>query len=446
MGIKARRIVVLALSVFFLIVSPYLIFYGLGYKYNFQKGQLERTGVFYIKSFPKGAQVNIDGQKYRQETPTRLTRLLPKVYKVEISKPAYRSWQKNLPILPQLTTFIEDVSLFYEQLKPEKIISGNFTDLLPSHDQETLALVESTESTQSVWLYHLTSDSLTKIYETTGLSDLKLAEWSFSDKKLLVENQGNYLVVSAETPDVYFNLQAIAKVPLKEVKFSDANDNLLYGLNNSQLERIDLLNKSLTMVEKGKVLSYLPLGSQLAVILKEGDNYYLKIYENELSRILFSLPYSANYQFQKTNGKDLILFDQGQRQLYLVDPNDQNQPLKSVLANLDGFQWHDQQILYWNQSELWVDYPLSNEEILLERNSQGVENGFWHPNAAYIYGTVGNRLKLYELDSRDQRNVYDLLDIEAGKEKLMATNKKGDYLYLITSFEDTSGFYKIKIQ
>jgi hypothetical protein len=309
-----------------------------------------------------------------------------------------------------------------------------------------LALVETAEKTQSVWLYHLASDSLTKIYETTGPGDLKLAEWSFSDKKLLVKNQGDYLVVSAEAPDVYFNLQSIAKAPFEEVKFSDANDNLLYGLNNSRLQKIDLLSKSLTMVEKRKVLSYLPLASQLAVILKEGDNYYLKIYENQSSRILFSLPYSANYQFQKTGGKDLILFDQGQRQLYLVDPNDQNQPLKSVLANLDGFQWHDQQILYWNQSELWVDYPLSNEEILLERNSQGVENGFWHPNAAYVYGLVGNRLKLYELDSRDQRNVYDLLDIEAGKEKLVATNKKGDYLYLIASFQETPGFYKIKIQ
>ena len=446
MNIKARRVLVLLLSFLFLGFSPYLIFYGLGYKYNFQKNRLEKTGVFFIKSFPRGAQIYLDGKKQKKETPTQITRLLAKVYEVKIAKDGYREWRKNLPLEPQLTTFIEDVSLFYDQLKMEKILSGSFADLLLSHDQQFLALTEASPAGQTIWLYEPASDSLTKVYETAKLSGLKLLEWSFSDKKLLVKDNSNYLVINAETPGVYFNLQRLSPSLFKEVKFSDSNDNLLYGLGAGKLELLNLLEEKAWVAESGQILSYLPFNNQLALIKKENSEYYLKIRQNETSAILFSLPYSPDYRFLKVAADRLILFDQKQRQLYLIDPADFSQPLKTVLANVDDFQWHDRQILYWNQSELWVYYPESDEKILLERNSQGVKNGFWHPNAAYVYGAVSGELKLYELDSRDQRNVYGLLPILPGQEKLMATNKKGDYLYLITSFQEVAGFYKVKIQ
>ena len=142
MNQKARRWVMLSFLLFFLIVSPILILYSLGFKYNWQKNRLEKTGVFFIKSFPKNSEVYLDGQPIGKKTPTQITRLLAKNYQLEIKKEGYRPWSKNLEILPQITTFIEDVSLFKEELNPEILMAGTFAGLLPSPNRQMIALIE----------------------------------------------------------------------------------------------------------------------------------------------------------------------------------------------------------------------------------------------------------------------------------------------------------------
>src|SRR3989344_8513986 len=103
MNQKARRWVMLSFLLFFLIVSPILILYSLGFKYNWQKNRLEKTGVFFIKSFPKNSEVYLDGQPIGKKTPTQITRLLAKNYQLEIKKkatgPGQKIW-KSCPRLP----------------------------------------------------------------------------------------------------------------------------------------------------------------------------------------------------------------------------------------------------------------------------------------------------------------------------------------------------------
>jgi hypothetical protein len=55
MQLKFRRILFFVFLAFFLVVSPLLIIYALGYKFNPAKRTLEKTGVFFIKSFPRSA-------------------------------------------------------------------------------------------------------------------------------------------------------------------------------------------------------------------------------------------------------------------------------------------------------------------------------------------------------------------------------------------------------
>ena len=116
-----RRLLLLFFTLFFIVVSPLLILYALGYKYDAQKGRLEKTGVFFIKAYPKNADIFLNGQNQKIQTPARLTKLLPNIYQVTISKPGFLPWVKNLSIEPQTTTFIEDVSLFKDNLEWEKI-------------------------------------------------------------------------------------------------------------------------------------------------------------------------------------------------------------------------------------------------------------------------------------------------------------------------------------
>ncbi len=445
MNLKTRRVVALGFCLFFLIISPLIILYSLGFKYNWQKKHWEKTGVFFIKSFPKDAEIYLDELPNKKTTPTQITRLLPKNYAVKISKKQYRPWLKNLTIQSEKTTFIEDVSLIYENFNWQMIKDGSFTGLLASPNKQLLAVTEKNQNTETIWLYQLAGNKISQLYQTKS-SPVNLLAWSFSGQRLLIKQAGEYLILNLENPNSSLNLKQLAKHNLSEVRWHNANDNILYGLNGETLWQVNLLNKSAEPIVKDKLLSYAPFKNHLIGISKDKDKLYLKLYENNKTKTLFSLPNSKKYLFQEEANGQLILIDQEQRQLFLIKPEDETQPVVNVLKNVDGFEWHDQQLLYWNNSELWIFYPQSNEKILLERSSQPITYGFWHPNAAYVYGQVGNQLKLYELDSRGERNIYNLFNLAPSQVKPIATNKKGDYLYLIASPDNYPGFYRINIQ
>ena len=445
MNQKARRWVMLSFLLFFLIVSPILILYSLGFKYNWQKNRLEKTGVFFIKSFPKNSEVYLDGQPIGKKTPTQITRLLAKNYQLEIKKEGYRPWSKNLEILPQITTFIEDVSLFKEELNPEILMAGTFAGLLPSPNRQMIALIEETDQEKVLWIYNLLSDDFTKVYAAGLPSKLEIVSWSYTNRKLIIRDNDSFVIINAIQPDYYLKLSEITNLQVSQVKWHQLNDNLLIAESNKRLYEIDIISKDIRLLTDELVLTFEPFKNDLIYISQEGNSYFLKKLSNFSSQeTLFSLPGSADYQFGKADDF-LILADASQKVIYLLKPSE-SQPIKDIIKNVADYNWHNQRLLYWNNSELWSYDPESKEENLLERTSQKVAYGFWHPNSTHVFGVIANKLKIYELDGRDQRNIYELLELESDQEQSVLTDSKGNYLYLAADYNGESGFYKIEIQ
>ncbi|MCX6785523.1 MAG: PEGA domain-containing protein [Candidatus Komeilibacteria bacterium] len=446
MQLKFRRILFLVFLVFFLVASPLLIIYALGYKFNPAKRILEKTGVFFIKSFPRSAEIYLNNQKYKKTTPAQIIRLLPGSYQLKITKEGYRPWQKNLLIQPDLTTFIEDVSLIYREPKTTALIKGNFSDFLESTNNEELALLEQTSNGTILWIYSINNDNFIQLYQTPAQNNLKLMAWSSNNKKILIKQSKDYLVFNAELPGVFSSLDKVSKTELTDIKWDEVNDNLIYGLKSGQLLQVNLLEETSKQIVPEKVSAYFPYKNKMLAIVKVKDREYLKIYNNQASQIIFSLPASADYRLASADKDHFILFNEEFGQLYLLEPANTDQPVKTELKNVAGFKWHDAQLIYWNSAELVVFYPADNQSILLERSGEKISNALWHPNAAYVYAVIGDKLKLYELDSRDQRNVYEITTLAPGSENFLATNKKGDYLYLIANFNNQPGLYKMEMQ
>ncbi|MFA6304667.1 MAG: PEGA domain-containing protein [Patescibacteria group bacterium] len=445
MNLNSRRYLVIILTLIFVIIAPTLILYGLGYKYDWAKKRLEKTGVFFIKSFPKGADIYLEGIKLKKKTPNQITRLLPKTYEVKIAQEGFRPWLKNLAIEPQITTFIEDVSLFYQQPEIKTLAKGSFTDFLTSQNLENIALIEKGKDNKYIlWFYNPNNESFSKLYEST--KNLQLLSWSDSGQKILLQENSDYLVVNKNQPDLVYNLNKIYKTTFDQLKWDALNDNLLYGLKNQQLGLINLNQKNYTTITTDKIIDFLPYKNGVLCLNKTFENLYLKIYLPNEERLIFTLPSGENYQFSNLDGQQIALNDQNQKQLYIINPNSSSQPISSILKNASGFSWHDQALIYWDNSELWAFYPVSNQKILLERTVQKISKAFWHPNIVYIYAVIGNKLKLYELDSRDQRNIYDILSVLPGEENFIAPNKKGDAFFAITTIDNTPGFYKFILQ
>lgn len=110
MTLLTRRIIYISLIVFFLITTPLVLFYSLGYGFDWQNKKLVLTGGFYLKSNPSGANIYIN-DKANNKTPRLVSRLLPRTYNIKILKDGFHSWEKQLAIESRIVTEARNIFL-----------------------------------------------------------------------------------------------------------------------------------------------------------------------------------------------------------------------------------------------------------------------------------------------------------------------------------------------
>src|SRR3989338_2860476 len=67
-----RRAVYVFFIIVFLIVTPLVVLYSQGYRYNFKRGKVQKTGILIISSIPKSADIYLNNQLVTQnQTPAR---------------------------------------------------------------------------------------------------------------------------------------------------------------------------------------------------------------------------------------------------------------------------------------------------------------------------------------------------------------------------------------
>lgn len=99
-----------------ILVSSYLIFWGLGYKINWQTMKVVHTGIIYLSYAPKDSQVFFSGKKQSGDSPLD-SQLLPGYYDVEVIKDGYNIWQQRVKIVADKVSWYKNIVLF--KLNPE---------------------------------------------------------------------------------------------------------------------------------------------------------------------------------------------------------------------------------------------------------------------------------------------------------------------------------------
>ncbi|OGD93297.1 hypothetical protein A2697_03055 [Candidatus Curtissbacteria bacterium RIFCSPHIGHO2_01_FULL_41_44] len=103
---KNRVIFTLIIAVLLLTTATVVIFWARGFKPNFQKAKIERTGLIVASSIPTGARVYLDN-RLTSATDTNIAFLEPKTYHVRIEKDGYAKWEKDVEVKADLATEIK---------------------------------------------------------------------------------------------------------------------------------------------------------------------------------------------------------------------------------------------------------------------------------------------------------------------------------------------------
>jgi hypothetical protein len=196
MKVKYRITILIILSIFFFIVSPLLILWTLGYRYNPKKFTFEKTGLLIVKTNPEKADIYLNNKKQKQQTPAKISHLLPNIYNLRIKKSGFLPYEKEITIKSGLTTFVDNVLLFKQ----------NLPILMTEEELEKLQLTKKSTPTiiEKIDTSFLPDDY--QNYTLENIIDSYLIFKNPSKTKLLVFDKNNKEIVFNDTGvDIVFN-------------------------------------------------------------------------------------------------------------------------------------------------------------------------------------------------------------------------------------------------
>jgi len=298
-----KRIAISLLTLFFVLSGTILIsLLARGYRPDFQEKELKPTGLLVVNSFPKGAQVFING---KLTTATNQTiNLPPGEYRVTIKKPGFSSWEKNITLEKEIVTNIDaylfplapdlKALTFSPTLNP--LLSPDGTKLIyfspqekenPQDQNATQTATLLTQERGGIWLIDLTEKPLGRSFQPRLLvktpQSLSLeqieTEWSPDSRQILLtinskdEKSKQYFLL--ETNQTYdFTLSPLIGTPSTQViTILDSWEKQKNQQNKALLKKLPEEMQTL-LGEKAASFSFSPDESK--VLYQAGSDFQIK--------------------------------------------------------------------------------------------------------------------------------------------------------------------------
>jgi hypothetical protein len=225
------------------------------------------------------------------------------------------------------------------------------------------------------------------------------------------------------------------KLKVESKLVTEARNILLIPLN----PKIEIINEKLPenfsleeflSQEKSNDIFYIQKPSYILYHTDQAGSY-----QEQIS--LTPLPADQEYKiFVSPNKRIAVLSDTNE--LYLL--NSETRVFELISQNVQGAQFSDdnKKLLYFTPSEIWVYYlediliqpnKKAGEKELITRLSQKIKQAIWYGRTnEHIIFSVGQHIKIIELDGRDQRNTRDIIKLDA---KQIAYNREDKKIYCV---------------
>jgi hypothetical protein len=412
METKTRKILFLICLFLFLVITPLAVLYSQGYRIDFKTKKITQTGGLFLKILPKSTEIYLDS-KLKKKTDfffgsALIENLLPKKYKVLIRKDGFHSWEKELQVKERMVTSVEYIILFPQNPK-FNFLTQKVEKFWFSPDQKKIILKETGEEGWSLKLYDIQKNIKSHLIQEKDIyaKGADLLNLEFSD------NTEISLEIGMKEQIKHFTLDLTTIPPLlteKEEELLPFNNIVTYKKLNEEIFYLD---------NRGN-------------LFKTNKEFELK---EKLTEIPFSLSPETEYGLEKFND---FIFLKENMDLYWLNP--ESNSFEKFFDSINGLKISPDQgkLVYFSNYETWIlflkekqDQPSkrAGEKTFLFRLSEKIEDVAWL-NSHYLIFTVGNKIKITEIDDRDRINVIDLADFENPQIFFNNTDKK---LYLLSN-------------
>ncbi len=424
---RSIRLSLLFISlILFLVITPFVVLYAIGYRLSPLDGAASPVGVLILETIPRRADVFIENT-FIGRTPRAVPNIPPGTAGVSLRKTGYLNWEKQVPITATLTTELRNIRLF--PASPAREILHSSTRLFALAPQERLIALLEKNNTVSV-------------INTTGEIVISAQKLSFipqelhwtpdSSAVLIVGAKRSAFLAITQTPTTVIDV-----LPITAANFmgwdTDQPGRILYQTPKNGVQVYTLASQTSASFQNLK----LPIITSDSIIGIDTTNA-LKQYSfnGELRETLLSnVPASTKRIIASTSNAIALLSDKGA--LSFIEEGQLVQISDHVLDALwspDGtvlaLQTAPNELYIYNANNDYLPYaPLHTQNLVL-RLSRPLSQFAWYGGSHHLLYQTEDEVAITEVDTRDHAIQYKVDTTNIGKALSTATGD-GKFVYYL---------------
>ncbi len=366
---KIRLAIMITLIVLFFIISPLVIMYTAGYRWDNVNKEIKQTGVLSIDIEPEEAEVFLNDTKINKRLPIYLPNLTPGSYKIKLALSGYKTWEKDIEIASKKTTYINNITLFKESLpdslNPTKI--NNIDEIFFSADGNYALVLDMSKDIYEIYFVDIIKNETELITRSSTTIKPKISWSPFAnfftiqlknkEKEIIYVYNGQNINQFKTYPFPIINSFEWSRNDSVPTIFLQSKD-VIYLLStlekktftssSAKIWHVDYFDNLWTYDESKKIIS-----------------------KNKNSKLLSS--YSTNENIDKIiDANEYRLLNKIDNNTLVMKFNDEqiyeknNLPVDNFFYNWDSKEW-----LVWSHWELWSVYN-DGSSALLNRTSEKI--------------------------------------------------------------------------
>ena len=375
---KHRTIFSIIIGLIILVVAIGAIFWARGFKPNFKKGTIDRTGLLVVSSIPTGAEVYLDS-RLTSATDTSIAFLEPKNYQLRIEKDGSTSWKKEITITADLSTEIKAL-LFPQAPEIKPLTTTGASNPILSPDGSNI--VYATGGDRGGLMILPMSDRPFPFRQNNRMLAKNQPAFDYTTSKVIWGPDSKQLIARFETTDGKTLANLLIESDKSEQEPRDITGSLNATLNSWQDELI-VKNQTLALVApdsvKNATQAALPAdkaGGQAAEA-KTVNSSQLTVDSKKPT----ASPSSVNSEPSTVN-------------------------LLNYYPTGLNFSPDEEKIFYKNKEEKYVVYDLKLKKEFILPEFGNLMNISWYPDSAHLVVAQKDLISIIETDGTNKMTVF----------------------------------------
>ncbi len=353
--------------ILFFIVSPLILLYGAGYRYDFKRKEIKQTGVIEIEVEPDNVILKINNVLTKKK---RLPNRAPGQYHISLEKEGYKNWEKDIIVKSKETTYIHKISLFKNKLPFTTLTTSteNIESISSSPDGKFIFLLEKINNSYEIYNYNTQKEEITFITKTEN-NQLPQITWSpFGSMAEIITKNNDKTTITLINPNNNQQKEYISYQKVVTTQWKPLSAETLFIADGEYINKVSIDNQETLFITPSSSVWHIDHRDTLWVVNEE-KTLLQSSNQDELSLI------EINTQITKIlsiNGNRAILQTKDGIIVTKREKNILTKPTSLAIKKIQYNPWTEEWTT-WSEHEIW-NITEKGDIFLLDRSSETIQN------------------------------------------------------------------------